>query len=119
MIGYLMNVGAASGLVMVWATEVPSDPLSYIVDIGISGIIIFLLIIGKLHTNAAMSAKDETITLLREALHDLTASTNQQAIPALSQSVQAMKERPLPGLNRTQLEDLITKLEVFLDHGGT
>lgn len=90
-------------LLIMWeASSATSDPLTWLINLGVAGIVIVLLITGKLRTGKEVEHLLEEIASLKQVLSATQAQLTGHALPALAKSAEALESIPTNQLATVQ-----------------
>lgn len=108
----LPSTGWTTGFVVSMATT--TDPLSTLLQYGLAGVILILVITGQLHTKATVKAKDDVIERQWRLL-ELAVQTTPGAAQALHQTAGVLEAIPATaGARFDRLDATLNQLEPFL-----
>ena len=99
------TIGTAATIVIVAAAEPVSDPIAWLVNIGVAGVWLTMFIVGKVRTEKEVQslqerlvAKDKIIEQKDTQIATLQTGLVEKAIPALVRSTQIIEDlAPLLG----------------------
>jgi uncharacterized protein YdcH (DUF465 family) len=97
----MLNVQAAVG------------PEELLLNYGLAGLVIVLLVWGKLHTNSTVSALEKENAHLWRILEKQHNVATDKVIPALERSRDYVRKRPLG-----EIDNLVQRLEELLNDDG-
>lgn len=112
-------VMATTGAVGVVLETTVSDPLAWLVNLGVAGIVIVLLVTGQLRTKWEVNALDKRIADQDKVIKEFQDALIGQTLPALARSAQVLEAIPSSerGLQdelhqtRGDMAELISRLE--------
>lgn len=100
------------------ADTVSSDPITFLVNYGVAGIVVVLLVLGKLRTKAEVDglikANDqlrEDLKLRDKAIYDLTLTITNHTLPSLTAVADKTTETEVLSQVLTRMGDLTARLE--------
>lgn len=112
-------VTVAAGAVGVALETTVSDPLTWLVNLGVAGIVIVLLVTGQLRTKWEVNALMKQIADQEQVIRDFQDALIGKTLPALARSAQVLEAIPSSerGLQddlhqtRGEMAELIARLE--------
>lgn len=71
-----------------------TDPIQVLLNYGLAGVVVFLVITGQLRTKAEVHAKDAIIAKQAEIISAFQQSLTSNALPAMSAGIRAVEAVP-------------------------
>lgn len=113
-------------LLVAWETTATDDPVAWLVNLGVAGIVIVLLVTGRLRTGKEVEHLLEEIAAKDQIISAFQAQLTGHTLPALARSAQVLEAIPtsehalMSQLRDAQREvaDLAVRLE-RLSRGGS
>jgi citrate synthase len=107
-------------LALLIALEASTDPLTWLINYGIAGVVILLLVTGKLRTSAEVDNLKQALVQAREdlasrdkALHDLTVQITNNTLPSMNALADVIEAQPVRADNN-QLAAVLTRMDEVL-----
>jgi len=82
---------------LVQAANATDDPLAWLINLGVAGIVIILFVTGKLRSEKEVLYLLEQIEAKDQVISAFQAQLTGHALPALAQSAQALEQIPRRG----------------------
>jgi hypothetical protein len=77
------------------ASDAASDPLTWLFNVGVAGVVLVLLVTGQLRTKSEVTQLERQIVAKDEALAALQAQLTANTLPALERSALVIEALPL------------------------
>lgn len=106
-------------MAFLWASDGTTDPLTWLVNYGVAGIVILLLVTGQLRTKSEVNQLERQLAARDNIIEALQSNLTRHTLPALASSTRVLEAIPasesavLAELSRvrSEAESLVARLE--------
>jgi len=81
-------------LLILWATAESVDPIAFLVNYGVAGVVIGLLVTGQLRTKFEVRGLERQIEAKDQVISEFQAQLSTNTLPALARSAQILETFP-------------------------
>lgn len=122
--GLFALIGFGAVLLVPLADTPANDPLTWLVNLGVAGIVIVLLVTGQLATKSEVNQLKAQIETKDRLIEAFQSQLTGHALPALAQSTRVLEAIPASALLvelrrvRAETEALVVRLEAAHEGGA-
>lgn len=122
----MFSLFAAAAMLMAWETNATQDPLAWLVNVGVAGIVIILFVTGQIRTKSEVLRLESELDRANKVIDAIQQQLIGSTLPAMAKSTQVIENVPASEEalvarmrdSQRQADALIARLE-RLAGGGT